>query len=408
VTDEKNNLMKLINQMLKSTNVFFLPLIGMAFFLGLQDVQANEPCRFDPFENRWIGDCPRPVVSAVPYLRIAPDARSGAMGDAGIGVSPDANSIHYNASKLVFAEDDFALSATYTPWLRGLVRDVYLAYLGGYYKLDDMQALGFSLRYFSLGDIQFTDQNGEPLGNGRPNEFDISLSYSRKLGENFSAGVTGRFIYSNLAAGQTVESVEINAATAAAVDISMTYNTVLSPTSDLSLGLAITNLGSKVSYTRSQIKDFLPGNLGIGGAWNINFDDYNRLTIALDFNKLLVPTPLDPLDDGYIERREQSVMSGVISSFGDAGSFRDELREINISGGVEYWYVDQFAVRAGYHHEHALKGNRKFLTLGFGVNYNVFGLNFSYLVPTNAQRNPLDNTLRFSLLFNLEAFDEGA
>jgi hypothetical protein len=397
-----------INKMLKKNNLFFLPLLGLASFLFMPALEANEPCRFDPFENRWIGDCPRPVVSAVPYLRIAPDARSGAMGDAGIAVSPDANSIHYNASKLVFAEDDFALSATYTPWLRGLVRDIYLAYLGGYYKLDDMQALGFSLRYFSLGDIQFTDQNGESLGNGRPNEFDLSLSYSRKLSENFSAGVTGRFIYSNLAAGQTVESIEINAATAAAVDISLTYNTVLSPLSDLSLGLAITNLGSKVSYTRSQIKDFLPGNLGIGGAWNINFDDYNRLTFALDFNKLLVPTPLDPNDPDYLDRRQQSVMSGVVSSFSDGENFTEELREIKISGGVEYWYADQFAVRAGYHHEHALKGNRKYLTLGFGVKYNVFGLNFSYLVPTNAQRNPLDNTLRFSLLFNLDAFDEGA
>ncbi|TVQ50011.1 MAG: hypothetical protein EA362_03335 [Saprospirales bacterium] len=367
-------------------------------------LSANEPCTYDPFLNQWTGDCPRPVVSAVPFLRIGPDARTGALGDAGIALSPDANSIHYNASKLVFAPDRFSLSATYTPWLRGLVRDIYLAYIGGYYRLDDFQALGFSLRYFSLGDIQFTDQNGQATGNGRPNEFDVSLSYSRKLGDNFSAGVTGRFIYSNLAAGQTVESIEINAATAAAVDISLTYNTVLSPLSELSLGVAVTNLGSKVSYTRSQIKDFLPGNLGIGAAWNIDFDDFNRLTFVLDFNKLLVPTPLDPGHPDYLQRREQSVMSGVVNSFSDAGSLTDELREINIQGGIEYWYMNQFAVRAGYHHEHALKGNRKFLTLGFGVKYNIFGLNFSYLVPTNAQRNPLDNTLRFSLIFDMDNF----
>ncbi|TVR80953.1 MAG: hypothetical protein EA409_07235 [Saprospirales bacterium] len=390
--------------MLRFIKLTFLPLLGLGLIATPLKATDDGPCSFNPFTNQWEGACPRPVVSAVPYLRIAPDARSGAMGDAGIATSPDANSIHYNAAKLVFAEDQFSLSATYTPWLRGLVRDIYLAYLGGYYKIDDNQALGFSLRYFSLGDIQFTDQNGESLGNGRPNEFDISLSYSRRLGENFAAGVTGRFIYSNLAAGQTVESIEINAATAAAVDISLIYNTVLSPISELSVGMAITNLGSKVSYTRSQIKDFLPGNFGIGAAWNLDFDDFNRLTIALDFNKLLVPTPLDPNDPDYLDRREQSVMSGVINSFSDA-PFKEELREINISGGVEYWYADQFAVRAGYHHEHALKGNRKYLTLGFGVKYNVFGLNFSYLVPTNAQRNPLDNTLRFSLIFNLDAFD---
>lgn len=384
-------------------------IIGIcSLFLGLAliassplQAQENDGCRFNPFTNTWEGPCPRPVVSAVPFLRIGPDARTGAMGDAGIALSPDANSIHYNAAKLVFAEQQFSLSATYTPWLRGLVRDIYLAYIGGYYRLDDFQALGFSLRYFSLGDIQFTDQNGQALGNGRPNEFDVSVSYSRKLGENFAAGVTGRFIYSNLAAGQTVESIEINAATAAAVDISLIYNTVISPLSELSLGVAVTNLGSKVSYTESSIKDFLPGNLGIGAAWNIDFDDFNRLTFILDFNKLLVPTPLDPNDDGYLERREQSVMRGVTSSFTDA-PFSEELQEVNIQGGVEYWYLNQFAVRAGYHHEHALKGNRKFLTLGFGVKYNVFGLNFSYLVPTNAQRNPLDNTLRFSLIFDMD------
>ena len=376
--------------------------LGFALFMTSPvQAQENDGCRFNPFTNVWEGPCPRPVVSAVPFLRIGPDARTGAMGDAGIALSPDANSIHYNASKLVFAPDQFSLSATYTPWLRGLVRDIYLAYIGGYYRLDDMQALGFSLRYFSLGDIQFTDQSGQPTGNGRPNEFDISVSYSRKLAENFSAGVTGRFIYSNLASGQTVESIEISAATAAAVDISLTYNTVLSPLSELSLGMAITNLGSKVSYTESAVKDFLPGNLGIGAAWNIDFDDFNRLTFVLDFNKLLVPTPLDPNHEDFQSRREQSVMSGVLSSFSDA-PFREELQEINIQGGVEYWYMDQFAVRAGYHHEHALKGNRKFLTLGFGVKYNVFGLNFSYLVPTNAQRNPLDNTLRFSLIFDMD------
>jgi hypothetical protein len=333
----------------------------------------------------------------------------GALGDAGVAMSPDANALHANASRLAFVEDNFSISATYTPWLRGLVQDVYLAYVGGYKNLDDLQTLGFSLRYFSLGDIQFTDQNGQPLGMGRPNEFDISLAYARKLSDKFSAAVTGRFIYSNLAGGQTVDNIEINPATAGAVDISMLYRTPLSTNQTLSIGLAFTNIGSKISYTESQFRDFLPANMGLGAAWTINFDDYNQLTLTADINKLMVPTPVDPGDPSFDENgngiadfREQSVISSIFSSFTDAPTTQEELREFYYSFGAEYWYDQQFAVRTGFFTEHRLKGNRKFITLGVGLKYSIFGIDLSYLIPANGQRTPLDNTLRFTLMFNFE------
>jgi hypothetical protein len=363
--------------------------------------------------------CVNTIVTAVPFLRITPDARGGAMGDAGIAVSPDPNAMHFNASKLAFAESDMAISATYTPWLRSLgLNDVYLAYLAGFYKLDDLQALGFSMRYFSLGSIQFTDENGEPLNTGRPNEFEIALAYSRMLAERFSAALTGKFIYSNLAAGQTVpggETIEVGIAGAA--DISLTYQAPVKlggAESNLNFGLALTNIGSKITYTRSTVKDFLPTNFGLGAAWNIDFDQYNRLTFTADVNKLMVPTPCqgDNCDEspqnGIPDYKEQSPISGIFSSWSDAPEgFGEELKELMFSFGAEYWYDRQFAVRAGYFSEHQQKGGRQYMTVGLGLKYNIFGLNFSYLVPTTNQRNPLDNTLRFSLLFDFGQQNEG-
>jgi hypothetical protein len=336
------------------------------------------------------------------------------MGDAGIALSADANSMHHNASKLAFVESEMGLAASYSPWLRSLgLQDVYLAYLAGYRKIGDNQTLGLSLRYFALGDLQFTDINGLSLGQGKPNEFEIALAYARKLSDNFSAGLTGKFIYSNLAGGQQIENVDIVAATAGAVDISFTYQKPvnIAAKSMLRLGAAITNIGSKVSYTKSEFKDFIPGNLGIGGALEMNFDDYNQLTFLLDINKLLVPTPISPEDtvnydqnhNDVADFREKPLFEGVFGSFGDApGGFKEELRELSYSFGAEYWYNKQFAFRAGYYYEHATKGNRQFLTAGLGLKYNIFGLNVSYLVPTSNQRSPLDNTLRFTLVFHLD------
>jgi hypothetical protein len=368
-------------------------------------------------------ECINTILTAVPFLRIVSDARSGAMGDVGIGISPDANAMHFNQSKLVNATEDLGVSATYTPWLRSLgLNDVYLAYLTGYKKIDNLQAVGFGLRYFALGDINFTDENGNPTGTGRPNEFEATVAYSRKLSDNLSAGIGAKFIYSNLASGQQVDGQTIGAGTAGAADISLTYDTEIEANgnaSDLTLGVAITNIGSKITYTNAanQQKDFLPTNLGIGGAWTINFDSYNSLTIATDINKLLVPTrcfdndqtPEDECDtDGnnVPDWREESPIGGIFSSFSDApNGFDEELKELMYSFGLEYWYDKQFAVRAGYFTESRTKGDRHYFTVGLGLKYNIFGLNFSYLVPTTNQRNPLDNTLRFSLLFDFGAFN---
>ncbi|MEK7257336.1 MAG: type IX secretion system outer membrane channel protein PorV [Bacteroidota bacterium] len=384
--------------------------------------RANAQC-FKLDDGRWVNsdgvtDCTNTILSAVPFLRIVADARSGAMGDVGVAISPDANAMHLNQAKLVFAENPISVSATYTPWLRALgLNDVYLAYLTGYYKLDDLQALGMGLRYFKLGDINFTDEDGNPTGTGRPNEFEVTLAYSRKLTEKFSAAVGAKFIYSNLASGQVVEGQAIEAGTAGATDFSFYYNTDFEANgrkSDLALGLAVTNIGSKITYTNAanKQKDFLPANLGLGAAWMINLDNYNSLTIAADMNKMLVPTrciddvqttenECDADGNDVNDWREQSPVGAIFSSFSDApAGFDEELRELMFSVGLEYWYDKQFAVRAGYFTEHRTKGDRHFFTVGLGLKYNIFGLNFSYLVPTTNQRNPLDNTLRFSLLFD--------
>lgn len=351
------------------------------------------------------------INTAVPFLRIDPEARSGAMGDAGIALSPDANSIYWNTAKLSFAENQVALAVTYTPWLRELVNDIYLADLSGYVKLDDMQALTGSLRYFSLGSIQFTDISGNNIGQFNPHEFALDAGYSRKLSENFATGINLKFVYSNLAAGYSVNGALIKPGKAAAADISFFYH---QPNANFgntkgsyNIGMTISNLGSKITYTSNAIeKDYIPTNLGIGGAINFDFDDYNKLCFTTDINKMLVPTPdtIDANGDGVLDYKQQSVPASVLGSFTDApGGFKEEMRELMYSVGAEYWYNNLFAVRAGYYNEHATKGNRKYLTAGLGIKYSSFGLNFSYLIPTNNQKSPLDNTLRFSLLFDFDS-----
>ncbi len=364
-------------------------------------------------------NCPNAIISAVPFLRIVPDARSAAMGDGGIGISADANSMHLNASKLAFIDSDYGLAASYSPWLRSLgLQDVYLAYLSGYKKLGENQTLGASLRYFALGELQFTDINGNSLGQGSPNEFEVAIAYARKLSTKFSAALTGKFIYSNLAGGQQIDNIDIVAATSGAVDISFTYQSPLDigDGAILRIGSAFTNIGSKVSYTKSEFKDFIPGNLGLGAALEMDLDQYNQLTFLLDFNKLLVPTPIDSESDdydknnnGYPDFREKALFDGIFGSFTDApGGLSEEISEISFSVGAEYWYNKQFAFRMGYFFESPNKGNRQFLTAGLGLKYNVFGLNISYLVPTSNQRSPLDNTLRFTLMFHFDDKKEPA
>ncbi|HVI45527.1 MAG TPA: type IX secretion system outer membrane channel protein PorV [Chitinophaga sp.] len=344
------------------------------------------------------------INTAVPFLRITPDARSGAMGDVGVAISPDANSIYWNLSKLPFADSKAGISATYTPWLKELVNDVFLANVSGYVKLDEFQAIGASLRYFSLGTINFRDFDNTNLGDFRPREFAIDAGYARKLSEHFSVGLTGRYIYSNLAGGQTSGGVVIRPGKAFAADISAFYTKDYEKdngtANKLNLGMSISNIGTKISYTSSaQNKDFLPTNLALGGAYTFALDESNQLTFALDINKLLVPTP-----DSNGNYKTKSALEGMFSSFGDApGGFKEELQELMFSVGSEYWYNQMFAVRAGYFYENKNKGNRKYFTAGIGIKYDIYGLNFSYLVPSGSgtQRNPLSNTLRFSVTFDL-------
>lgn len=356
------------------------------------------------------GPCINTVVTAVPFLRIAPDARGGAMGDAGLALSPDANAMHYNASRLAFTDEDLALSATYTPWLQALgLNDVYLAYLAGHKQLDENQTVGASVRYFSLGSIQFTDDNNNALGIGQPNEFEIAVAYARRLSPNFGVSISAKYVNSNLAAGQQVNGQILQAGQAFAADLGVNYRSEpLGPNGNIfSFGAAITNVGNKIGYSLDTIRDFLPANLGIGGAYTFNIDEYNKLTLTAEINKLLVPTPCDGAE-GCPRTNEEindlSPVSGLLTSFGDApDGFGEELRELTWTVGAEYWYAEQFAVRGGYFHEDNTKGGRRYLTAGIGLKYNIFGINLSYLVPTSNQRTPLDNTLRFSLLFDFGA-----
>lgn len=353
------------------------------------------------------------VTSAVPFLRISPDARAGGMGDVGIATSPDANASFWNLAKAPFAASRTSIAATYTPWLKDLgLNDVYLASLAGYHQLSEEQAISASIRYFSLGNIQFTDFAGNDLQSFRPREFSVDLGYSRKLSENLGAGIALRYINSNLAGGQAVNGVQYKSGNAVAADLSLFHNGINAEGAGLNWGITLNNLGSKISYTSdAQQKDYIPANLGLGVANTWVFDETSKLTLGLDVNKLMVPTPPSITNDSTLPiYRNKSVISSWFSSFGDAGGFSNELKEYQVSVGGEYVYNDQFALRAGYFYEDKLKGNRKFFTVGAGLKYNVFGLNFSYLVPSGngVTRNPLSNTLRFSLVFDLDNNTNGS
>ncbi len=358
------------------------------------------------------------ITTAVPFLLIAPDSRAGGMGDVGAATTPDANSIHWNPAKLAFIEDDIGFSVSYTPWLRALVNDINLAYLSAYKKLKDDQTIAMSLLYFSLGNITFTDIYGNTTGQFNPNEFAIDAAYSRKLGEDFSGGLALRYIYSNLTGGYGVSNTTSHAGTSVAADISVYYKHEIQISGKKTMwssGADISNIGAKMSYTNTGTQDFIPTNLRIGSALTTDLDEYNRFTFTLDANKLLVPTPpvylrnvsggdsLDANGNQIILAGKDpnvGVPTGMIQSFSDApGGATEQWREWTWSAGLEYWYDKQFAIRAGYFHEAATKGNRQYFTVGAGLKYNVFGLDFAYLIPTQ-QRNPLENTLRFTLIFD--------
>ena len=347
------------------------------------------------------------IQTAAPFLLISPDARSGAMGDVGAAISPDANSMHWNPAKLAFIDNPTGFSVSYTPWLRKLVPDIDLGYLSVYHRLDDRNTIGGSLRYFSYGSIQLTDVNKTDIGLYSPNEFAIDGTFARQMGENFSLGTAVRYIRSSLSNGQ-FNGQEIRPASALAVDVSayLKKPTVISgKDAELAFGLNISNIGTKVSYSDASPKSFLPTNMKLGGATTLNLDDFNKVTVALDLNKLLVPTSPALDDNGNVKGKstaDVSVPAGIFRSFGDApGGFSEELHEISYSLGAEYWYNQQFAVRTGYFYEHPTKGDRQYFTLGAGLKYNVFNLDFAYLL-ANQQKSPLAQTLRFSLFFNFE------
>lgn len=356
-----------------------------------------------------------PITTAVPFLLIAPDARSGGMGDAGVSSTPDVYSMFWNPAKYAFADKDFGFGIGYVPWLRGLVNDIGLASVAGYKKFGDKQAIAFSLRYFSMGSVTFTNETGQELGDVKPNEWTIDATYARKFSPSFSGAVAGRFIYSNLVPVKYIENVRPG--TSVAADVSLYYHKELAikglTASWFSFGLNISNIGSKISYSSSSVtRDFIPTNLRLGPSLIMDIDEYNRLTISVDLNKLLVPTPPiyatdssgNPIKGEIAKGKDPNVspVTGMIQSFYDApGGFKEELQEWNVSPAIEYWYNKLFSIRAGYFYENVNKGDRQFFTIGAGLRYNVFGLDFSYLVPVKSN-NPLQNTMQFTLLFNFD------
>ena len=372
--------------------------ISVAFALSLgisiQSIKAQNPEKINV------------VTTAVPFLRISPDARSGGMGDLSLATSPDAASSYFNLGKVPFNELTAGVNVTYTPWLKNLVNDVYLASVAGFYKLDELQAISGSLRYFSLGSIQFTNENGQSLGSRNPRELGIQAGYSRRLSDQLGIGLGLKYINSNLASGTWFGNT-YKPGNSIAADLGLYYAGHNDAGDGLAFGVAFTNLGTKIGYTdNAEQKDYIPANLGFGATYTKMIDESNKISFGMDVNKLLVPTPpgQNATPQQYDDYRSKSVVSSWFSSFSDApGGFSEELKEFQISVGAEYWYNNQFAIRAGYFYEDETKGNRRYFTAGAGLKYNVFGLNFSYLAPTGSgvNQNPLSNTLRFSIVFDL-------
>jgi len=349
------------------------------------------------------------VPTAVPFLTIAPDSRGAAMGDAGVATSPDANSQFWNPAKYAFMKDEAGFSLSYIPWLRNLVPDINMAYLTGYYKIDREQSISGSLKYFALGQIFFKNERNEDMGFGNPNEFAVDVAYSRLFSENVSGAISFRSIRSDFGSSPLPSGETTKAGIAFAADVAAFYSDEIQiedKDATLAFGLNISNIGSKISYTDGQNKDFIPINLRLGSSLTLAIDAYNEMTFALDLNKLLVPTP--PIYNDSVQRSilygmdpDVSVATGMLQSFYDApGGYKEELNEIMYAGGVEYLYMKQFAVRAGYFHEHTLKGNRKYATMGIGLKYNVMSFDFAYMIP-KGRTNPLANTVRFTIGFNL-------
>jgi len=347
------------------------------------------------------------VTTAVPFLRISPDARAGGMGDVGIATTPDVSSNFWNLAKLPFTKQDNSIGLTYTPWLQDLgLNDVYLLCASGYHKIDDLNTVSASVRYFSLGNIQFTDNNGNDLNTFSPKEYAFDFGYTRKLGDHLGLGVSLRYVASKLANGAIGDEV-YKTGTTVAGDISLFKNAPNENGEGLSWGIALTNLGGKIGYTNDALnKDYIPANMGLGISYTSVPNESSRISYSLDINKLLVPaapvsTGVGSTDSAALTAyKTQSVVSSWFKSF----SGGNQLQLFQASAGIEYGYADQFFVRGGYHYEDASQGGVKYLTFGLGLKYNVADINLSYLVPSGngVTRNPLSNTIRFGLAFDLD------
>ena len=358
-------------------------------------------------------DGPKTITTAVPFLLVAPDSRSAGIGEAGVAIADDANAMHWNASALACIDNRMGFSMSYSPWLRALgIPDINLMYLSGYLNTGDAGVIGASLRYFSLGQIDFTDGLGQPIGSDKPNEFALDVAYALKVSEQFSAALTLRYFQSRLASNGALPG-DAKPVNSAAGDLSFMYKNDFSMNGGtgpipvrFTSGVNISNIGPKVSYSASTAnRDFIPINLRIGYAFKFFLDEYNSFTFTNDFNKLLVPSVV--IDSNGVStgggRSDIALLPGIFGSFSDAqNGIGEEFSEVNISVGGEYWYRDLFSARVGFFYEDPLKGNRKFITLGAGLKYNVFGLNFAYLAPLQ-QNHPLQNTLRFTLTYDFES-----
>lgn len=382
------------------------------------------------------------ITTALPFLGINADSRSGAMGDAGTALSPNSSSTMWNTAMLNFAESKSEIGVSYTPWLRQLTNDMHLSYLSGFTRVGERHVVGGALRYFSLGEITFTDQGGNYIREFKPNEFELTLSYAFKLAERHSIGINGKFAYSNLTGGLVTAGTETKAAIAGIADISYAHRNEdinwFGVNGVYSLGVVIANVGNKVAYSANARRDFLPTSLRIGNAYTAKIDKYNSLTVSVDVSKLLVPTPAiyAKIDDETTlisgKSNDVGVIAGMIQSFYDApgriikdedgnpvanedgtfqvkkgSKFGEEMREIMVGSGLEYWYNNIFSVRGGYFYENISKGGRQFFTMGVGFKYNIFSFDFSYLAAMK-RNNPLANTMRFTLRFTLgEKADKG-
>ena len=377
------------------------------------------------------------ITTAVPFMAITPDSRAGGMGDAGTALSASSTSIYWNTSALTFAEKKSEVSLSYTPWLRQLTNDIHLSYLSGYYKINKTHSIGWAVKFFSLGEITFTDASGNVIRDDKPSEFELAAAYAFRLSDRMSIGINGKFAYSNLTGGLTVAGVNTKPGIVGATDLSFSYNNddarIGKTDGTYMFAATINNIGNKVSYSELSAQDFIPMNLKIGNSFKADFDKFNSVTFSLDIQRLLVPTPAyyDLIDGEYVMLSGMSndvgVISGMVQSFYDApgvvatddngdyiqnsdGSYevvsgtrlKEELSEINFALGVEWWYNQILALRTGVFYENKNKGNRQYLNLGASLKYNMFGIDISYLASLNGRQSPLANTLRFTIRLDLD------